>query len=289
LTKRPSFQFYPDDWTGNANLRRCSPAARGVWLDVMCLMHDQDEYGVLRWPLKEIAQAAGASMSHVRELVDKRVLKGADSGDCEPFIYVPRSGRKDGDPVTLIGAQAGPIWYSTRMVKDEYVRTIRAEAGANGASPKDAPKPPKGEANDGGKGPRGAPSPSPPSGNSSAPSGAGGQPPSPPCAPKPRTAAQEADAQLWRDLKTLFVERQAAKDVKDAGVLLGALSSKYGADTFKAAARGLLDVHPAPVEPHTYLVSLCEIAAGKRPGLNRQEQLEAQNLAAAAAFAGAST
>lgn len=117
----------------------------------------------------------------------------------------------------------------------------------------------------------------------SAPVGAGGTP------PKSSKKVDPESAQLWRDLKTLFVERQAAKDVKDAGVLLGALSSKYGADTFKAAARGLLDVHPAPVEPHTYLVSLCEIAAGKRPGLNRQEQLEAQNLAAAAAFAGATT
>jgi hypothetical protein len=28
--KRPAFQFYPSDWRNNANLRRCSPAARGV-------------------------------------------------------------------------------------------------------------------------------------------------------------------------------------------------------------------------------------------------------------------
>ena len=163
--KRPSFQFYPDDWTGNANLRRCSPAARGVWVDVMCLMHDQEEYGVLRWPLKDIAQAAGASMSHVRELVEKHVLKGIDKGECEPFVYVPRSGRKDGDPVTLVPTQTGPIWYSSRMVKDEYVRTIRAESGGNGGAPKGAPKPPfgdaKGEPKGGGFGPRASPSPSP--------------------------------------------------------------------------------------------------------------------------------
>ena len=163
--KRPSFQFYPDDWTGNANLRRCSPAARGVWVDVMCLMHDQEDYGVLRWPLKDIAQAAGASLAHVRELVEKRVLKGIDSGECESFVYVPRSGRKDGDPVTLVPTQAGPIWYSSRMVKDEYVRTIRAESTGSGGSPKGAPKPPfgegKGEPIGVGFGPRASPSPSP--------------------------------------------------------------------------------------------------------------------------------
>lgn len=143
--KRPAFQFYPGDWQRNANLRRCSPAARGVWVDVMCLMHDSDEYGVLRWPLKEIAQAAGASMSHVRELVDKSVLKGSDKQLSEPFVYVPRSGRKEGDPVTLLDTQAGPIWYSSRMVKDEYVRTIRGESSRFGEASKDAPKPPFGD------------------------------------------------------------------------------------------------------------------------------------------------
>jgi len=125
---------------------------------------------------------------------------------------------------------------------------------------------------------------------SSAPTGAGGappEPPSPPPAPRVRTAADEANAKLWRDLKTLFVERHGARDFKEAGVLLGKLASKYGNDTFKTAGRELLAVVPTPGEPHTYLVSLCETAAGKRPGLNRQAALEDSNQAAAAAFAGA--
>lgn len=126
--KRPAFQFYPGDWQRNANLRRCSPAARGVWVDIMCLLHDSDEYGVLRWPVKEIAQACGASMAHVKELIEKSVLKGSDKSLEAPYIYTPRSGRKDGAPVTLLRPQAGPIWYSSRMVKDEYVR---AHAGAS--------------------------------------------------------------------------------------------------------------------------------------------------------------
>ena len=50
--KRPSFQFYVADWRLDQKLRRCSPAARGVWIDILCLLHDSDEqYGVLRWPL----------------------------------------------------------------------------------------------------------------------------------------------------------------------------------------------------------------------------------------------
>lgn len=126
--KRPSFQFYPGDWSANPNLKRCTFAERGIWLEVICLLHDQPEYGVLRWPLKEIAQAVGCKPADLLALERKGVLKGHDTQLAEPFVYVPRSGRKDGEPVTLIDTQAGPIWYSSRMVKDEYVR---ANAGAS--------------------------------------------------------------------------------------------------------------------------------------------------------------
>lgn len=169
--KRPSFQFYPADWRSNAKLRRCSPAARGVWMDVMCILHDGDEYGLVRWPLAELARAAGAALAHVRELVEKGVLKGHDRALCEPFVYTPRTGRKDGEPVTLIPTQAGPIWYSSRMVKDEYVRTIRGQSTRYGdsedAPPKRSPKPPFGD---------GSSTSSSPAGNT-VPDGTGGKPP----------------------------------------------------------------------------------------------------------------
>ncbi len=148
--KRPSFQFYPADWMSDLKLRRCSPAARGVWMDILCALHDSDDgYGLLRWPLKDIASTVGASMSHVRELAEKGVLRGSDTMLDEPMVYTPRSGRKDGDPVTLVQAGPGPVWYSQRMVKDEYVRTIRGESSRFGAaedgSPKPTPKPPFGD------------------------------------------------------------------------------------------------------------------------------------------------
>lgn len=142
--KRPSFQFYPADWRNNAKLRRCSWEARGVWLEVMGLMHDGDPYGVLRWSLKEISQALGAPMKALKELVDKGVMHGVEKGLCEPMIYTPVSGRKSGDPVELIAAQDGPIWYSPRMVRDEYVRTVRGASsrfgGDKGGPPNLSPK-----------------------------------------------------------------------------------------------------------------------------------------------------
>lgn len=147
---RPSFQFYPGDWQANSNLRRCTHAEKGVWIDVMCLLHDSEEYGVLRWPLKEIAQAIGAPLATLRAIVSKGVLKGADNGQsCAACIYVPRSGRRDGEPVTLVAEQEGPLWYSSRMVKDEYVRSVRGESSrfqtCDDSTSKGSPKPPLGD------------------------------------------------------------------------------------------------------------------------------------------------
>lgn len=159
--RRPSFQFYAADWIGSANLRRCTHAEKGVWIDVMCLMHDSNEYGVLRWSLKEIAQAVGCRMGELKSLLAKGVLKGAGAGEaCEAFIFVPKTGRKYGNPVTLVAQQNGPIFYSSRMVRDEYVRSVRGEStrfdaddadfiqppdAVPKATPKSAPKPPFGD------------------------------------------------------------------------------------------------------------------------------------------------
>lgn len=126
-TKKPAFLFYVKDWRNNAKLRRCSPAARGVWVDVLCLMHDSDaEYGALRWPLKDIIQASGAAAAHVRELVEKGVLKGSDKAGMQ-YLFTPKHAGKAGPAVLLLDAPDGPIWYSSRMVRDEWIRKQRGK------------------------------------------------------------------------------------------------------------------------------------------------------------------
>jgi hypothetical protein len=119
---RPSFQFYPRDWVANAKLGRCTLAERGAWIGILCLLHDGEDYGILRWPLKEIAAAAGATAAILRVLVSKDVLKGHDEQIVTPFTYTPYHARRAGPTVILIPVQAGPLWYSSRMVRDEYIR-----------------------------------------------------------------------------------------------------------------------------------------------------------------------
>jgi hypothetical protein len=43
----PWLKFYPTDWRADPALRMCSAAARGVWIDLICLMHEATPYGHL--------------------------------------------------------------------------------------------------------------------------------------------------------------------------------------------------------------------------------------------------
>ena len=153
--KRPSFQFYPADWRNNAKLRRCSEPARGAWMDVLCILHDSDEYGVIRWPLADIARASGVPLRLLKELNAKQVLKGHDKS-CDGYEFTPRHAGKDGEPVTLVNASTGPCWFCSRMVRDEYIRIRRGGTTQFSdtnqplkptpkSAPKVSPKPPFGD------------------------------------------------------------------------------------------------------------------------------------------------
>lgn len=154
--KRPSFQFYPGDWQSNQKLKRCTHEEKGVWMDVLCLMHDSDEYGVLRWPLADIARAVGVPARVLISLWVKGALKGEPcAADVDllsptptigetivdtnggtilpntalPYVHQAFHAGKKSDPVVLIPEQEGPLWYSSRMVLDEYHRNRRGGHG----------------------------------------------------------------------------------------------------------------------------------------------------------------
>lgn len=122
MAKLPAFQFYPGDWLKDPNLRRCSPAARGVWIDMLCLMFECDPRGVLAtggnaWGDDEIASVISGQTAEVLSCIQELLTKEVAS----------RNG-------------AGAI-FSRRMVRDEQIRRERAKAGAKGGSkPKAKPK-----------------------------------------------------------------------------------------------------------------------------------------------------
>lgn len=113
--KRPAFQFYPGDWLRSADLRSCSVGARGLWIEMICLMHDGSPYGYLKVNNKVILPANLARMvGATTQEIEGWLAELSDAG-----VY-----SLDGDCI-----------YSRRMVKDEEIRLKRAAGGHLGGNP----------------------------------------------------------------------------------------------------------------------------------------------------------
>jgi hypothetical protein len=114
--KRPSFQFYPGDWLNDAALRTCSVAARGLWIEMLCLMHQGSDYGYLKvnhTPILPVnlARISGATLDETIRFLEELAAAGVYAQD-----------------------DAGCI-YSRRMIRDEEVRKKRANGGVLGGNP----------------------------------------------------------------------------------------------------------------------------------------------------------
>lgn len=97
--KLPSFQFYPGDWMKDPNLRRCSQAARGVWVDMLCLMFECEQRGVLAtggspWSREDAAAAVGGNTDVTLRCIDELVAKGVCKVSEDGALYSKRL-RKD--------------------------------------------------------------------------------------------------------------------------------------------------------------------------------------------------
>ena len=125
MGKSPAFQFYTGDWMKDTNLRICSPAARGVLADLLCLMWESEKRGVLRAnsraiSIKKLSKSiAGCTPKLIKELVDNRVVRIA---------------RKDG------------ALYSKRQVRDELKRRHKSQNGQKGGKQNPSKPPSKSKA-----------------------------------------------------------------------------------------------------------------------------------------------
>jgi DNA-binding Lrp family transcriptional regulator len=108
-------KFWWADWRTDAALRLCGYAARGLWIDMLSIMHEAGGYLVVngRAPTpKQIAQLTGGTerevMALLRELEDAGVFSRTDAG----------------------------VIYSRRMVRDAEANAIAREHGKRGGNPK---------------------------------------------------------------------------------------------------------------------------------------------------------
>lgn len=114
--KRPAFQFYPGDWLRSTDLRSCSIGARGLWIDMICLMHEGNPYGHLKVNQKVI---------HPENLCR---MVGETFQDVSGWIEELKSSG-------VVSITDDGCLFSRRMVKDENTRNIRAEGGKKGGNP----------------------------------------------------------------------------------------------------------------------------------------------------------
>lgn len=56
--KFPWMQFFCGDWLKDPRLSLCSPATRGVWIDLLCAMHENNRVGELRGTHEQLARIA---------------------------------------------------------------------------------------------------------------------------------------------------------------------------------------------------------------------------------------
>lgn len=88
-------KFYWGDWMSDAQLRRCSPAARALWMDMLCIAAQHDPVGfvaVRGEPLQpeEIARMTGFPAAAVVDLLTELERNGVYSRDRQGRIYSRR-------------------------------------------------------------------------------------------------------------------------------------------------------------------------------------------------------
>lgn len=112
--KRPASQYYWGDWRRDTALQACSLAARGLWHEMNCLMHDCDPYGHL---------CVGATAMQPSQLAR---LVGITPKECSALLA-------ELDGAGVFSRTAEGVIYSRRMVRDEDLRERRANGGKAGA------------------------------------------------------------------------------------------------------------------------------------------------------------
>lgn len=112
--KFPFIKFFPTDWLAEPSLRACSLAARGLWMDMLSMMHLAPRRGYLLAatgsPISpvQLARMTGSTADEVTQLLAELRSSGAFSCTDDGTIY------------------------SRRMVREEGKRELCSEAGRRG-------------------------------------------------------------------------------------------------------------------------------------------------------------
>ncbi|MBL8186559.1 MAG: hypothetical protein JNK38_01055 [Acidobacteria bacterium] len=117
MGKLPAIQFYPADWRKDPGVQSLSFHDRGVWLEIICLMHESEQRGRLLLNGKPMPDEALARLLGLdKQIVTKTISTLLEYG------------------VASIDPETGAL-MNRRMVRDENLRAVRQAAGKMGGNP----------------------------------------------------------------------------------------------------------------------------------------------------------
>lgn len=95
MGKQPGFYFYSGDWIKDPELRRCSKAAKGVWIDMLALLSECSDRGVFMtggepWTDQEIAAAIGGDIAENLKCLEELLRKGVARRNTSGAIFSAR-------------------------------------------------------------------------------------------------------------------------------------------------------------------------------------------------------
>ena len=115
--KLPAFQFYPGDWRKDPGIQSLTYHDRGIWFEILCLMHECNRRGELLVNAKPmqvdaLARLLGVDVPTLTATIDTLLETGVASRDTSSGSLISR-----------------------RMVRDEKLRQIRTTCGTTGGRP----------------------------------------------------------------------------------------------------------------------------------------------------------
>lgn len=147
---KPWMKFFPTDWQADPALGSCSLAARGLWQEMLCIMHKAEPYGHLlvkgKPPsVKTIASLVRSTEAEVLPLLQELEREDVFSRKRNGVIFSRRMerdemrSRKNRDN----GKMGGNPTLSKDKGKNNSLKPQRLEARGQKLEKKDTPHPPK--------------------------------------------------------------------------------------------------------------------------------------------------
>lgn len=153
----PWMKFYPSDWRADTALRMCSLAARGLWIELICIMHEANPRGsllVAGKPIteKQLAGLCGTSVRETTVLLNELESAGVFSRDQNGQIFSRRMKRDDaraerdkangkagGNPLLKAGVnpsdKAQKLEARTQVPESKIQKSLTGRARASALAP----------------------------------------------------------------------------------------------------------------------------------------------------------